>query len=240
VERPVDDAFAQKAGRTVYLIGCDHNDEQTYRFSKGPDAKHFEFRRALYEAVQNHNPDLIAEEFHPELLKSRKRQSIALEVSSETGICHRFCDLSEAERHSLGIGVDFPWSWIPSDQTLFQKPQPLEEVSDHDWHKHNIAHRFPIREDFWISQLRTDTHETVIFVCGAMHVPTFKKRLEGKNIKAGVIADFVGFDPKLRNTEEFAAREDVLKCGFAPVTNDADPRCFCIRQRCECPPETDG
>ena len=223
MERPVKDAFAKKVEQAVYLIGCDHYDEQTYQLSKGPDPNHFEFKRVLYEAVQNHNPDLIAEEFHPELLKSRKRQSIALEAASELRICHRFCDPSRAERRELCIDVP---------------RECFEELSDYDWYRHEIAHRTPVRESFWIAQLRGDIRKKVIFICGAMHIFTFKEPLAEMNVKVEVLVDFVSCHPSLTNEEEFRALEDVLKNGFLPVTKDADPRCFCVRPRAECSAES--
>jgi hypothetical protein len=223
-------ASVQEKVNAVYLIGCEHDCEQTYLISKGSNEKHREFERVLREAIENHNPDLIAEEYHPELLKSKRRQSIALEVASEMRICHRFCDLSEAEKWARGIGPDFPWSWIPSHQILFQQPNCLGLISDCEWHKHNVAHRFPIREEFWIAQLRDDVYKTVIFICGAMHVPTFKERLEGRNIKVRVIRDFVAFDPGVTNRVEFGAREDVRKNGFPPVLIGGDLECFCTTQ----------
>jgi len=57
------------------------------------------------------------------------------------------------------------------------------------------------------------------------------------NVKVEVIADFVSCDPSQTNNEEFRALEDVRQNGFDPSTNDADPRCFCIRPPSECPPE---
>ena len=231
MELPGKNALAQGKANAIYLIGCDHHAEQTYRILKPPDAKHREFRRVLRKAVQDHNPDLIAEEYHPDFLRSSRRQSIALEVASDVRICHPFCDLSQDERNERGIGPDFPWSWIPSDQSLFRQPNHLGRISNYVWHKHDIAHRFPIREDFWISQLQNDVDRTVIFICGAMHVPTFKERLEGKNIKTIVIAEFLGFDPSLTNTEEFNASEDVRKNDFPPVLIDGNSQCFCTMQR---------
>ena len=213
---------------TVYLIGCDHLKEQTYRLSTGPDHKHSEFRKVLREAVGNHIPDLIAEEYHPALLQSQKRQSIALEVASEMRICHRFCDLSQDERNERGIGVQIPPTQTGPGTIRLRLPIGIGPISEIQWYKHNIAHRFPIREDFWIAQFRNGIHAAVIFVCGSMHVETLKERLKRLHIKAVVIADFVGFDPRLTNAEEFRAREEVRVHGFSPIATGPESKCFCI------------
>jgi hypothetical protein len=73
-----------------------------------------------------------------------------------------------------------------------------------------------------------------------MHIYTFKERLTEMNVKVEVIADFVSCDPSQSNKEEFRALEDVRENGFCPVTNDANPRCFCIRPLNEYSSETAG
>jgi hypothetical protein len=210
----------------IYLIGCDHLAEQTYQILAGPDLNQEHFKQVLRDAIQFHGPDLIAEEHHTDFLvsrvKSKSRRSIALDVDSELRICHRFCDPSRAERRRLYIDV-------PRDC--------FEPLSDYDWYRHEIAHRTPIREGFWIAHLRDDIRKKVIFICGAMHILTFKERFTEMNVKVEVLADFVSRDPSLTNKEEFRALEDVLKNGFAPVTKDVDPRCFCVKPRAECSAE---
>jgi len=93
--------FAPEWRDAIYLTGCDHRAEQTYELLAGPDFKQENFKRVLRATVQTHTPDLIAEEQHPDFLesrvKSKTRQSVALDLASELRICHRFCDPSRVE-----------------------------------------------------------------------------------------------------------------------------------------------
>lgn len=212
----------------VFLIGCDHCKAQTYAEDSGLDdpqnKTQLEFREVLIKAIEDYDPDLIAEEHHPDLLKAKGRRSVVLDIASEYRICHRFCDPSRSEKLELEIGEGLPhidpgapFDWNSRIGTRY------------DAHRHDIAHRWPIREGFWISQLRNDIYKTVIFICGALHICSFKERLESLGAKPHIIADVVGCLPTLKESDEYKALQDVRMNGFPPVTDGSDPRCFCTK-----------
>jgi len=216
----------------VFLIGCDHCKAQTYAEGSGLDdpqnKTRREFRDVLIKAINDYDPDLIAEEHHPFYLKQHQRRSVVLEVASESRICHRFCDLSPEERMNHGIGFDLPFLDHPQCGNVVQVPDHLGTISDCEWHKHDIAHRFPIREEFWIKQLGNDIHKKVIFVCGALHTSTFSKKLIEREIDMKIIQDEVGCLTTLHGSDKYKALQFVLKNGFPPICVGADPKCFCI------------
>jgi hypothetical protein len=211
----------------IYLIGCDHCKAQTYAEGSGLDdpqnKTQREFRRMLIKAIGDYDPDLIAEEHHPDLLKTKGERSVALEVASEYRICHRFCDPSQSERLKLGIGNALPHIDPAASSDWYKRIG-----TEYDAHRHDIAHRWPIREGFWISQLRDDIYKTVVFICGTLHTYTFKERLESSGVKSQVIKDSVGCVPTLGDSDAYKALQDVRVNDFPPVTDRSDSRCFCI------------
>ena len=161
----------------VFLIGCDHDKAQTYSASSKLDdpqnSKQWEFRELLNKVINAHHPVLIAEEFHPEFLKRRSLRSVVFDVASSAGIAHRFCDPSLVERDRLGI----------SDGPPFAPP---------GWNNHEAMYKYflrdwPIREEFWITQLDGDIHKNVLFVFGAGHRETLRRRLRRRAVEVKIL-----------------------------------------------------
>jgi hypothetical protein len=194
----------------VFLIGCDHRAAQTYPESSDLDNPQNriqrEFRLLLIRAIEKHHPSLIAEEYHPEFLKRLRQNSVAVEVASEVNITHRFCDPSLENRKRLGIS-DGP----PSAPPGWDNPEKrMQEYFLSEW---------PIREEFWISQLGKDIHKNVFFVLGAGHRETLRRRLERRAIEVkilekrfGVSNLWVGDFPAYR-----AAYRELRRNGFPPI-----------------------
>jgi hypothetical protein len=66
----------------------------------------------------------------------------------------------------LGPGSPFEWkALIPSPEVAY---------------RHDIAHRWPVREKFWIDSLRYDLNHNVLFIYGTAHRWTLRGRLEAK------------------------------------------------------------
>ena len=205
----------------IYLIGCDHNTAQTYLIGSGLDDTHKEFRRLLLKAIQEHKPELIAEEHYPDSLKEQERHSIAYEVASENCICHRFCEPSPSKKKKLGVGRGIN---IPNFSSLASSYQQNFEC-----YRHIFAHRWPIREEFWITQLGDDIHRRVLFICGAGHRETLRRRLKSRGIEVKIIRNAKRFGASEMPKSHFAAYKDVRRNGFPPVTDGSDSRCICIQ-----------
>ena len=157
----------------IFLIGCDHRAAQTYAEGSGLDDPENntqkEFKELLIKIIRTFYPELVAEEYDPDILKLQRRRSVAFEVASDLNICHRFCEPSPSDRCKRGIGDDLPFfgPCVPGD--WYDRIANKQESFRHD-----VAHRWPIREEFWIEQLGEDIHKSILFLCGAGHRETFR------------------------------------------------------------------
>jgi hypothetical protein len=161
----------------ILLIGCDHKAAQTYPDGSGlnnPENRtQKDFRGLLIKSIELYAPDLIAEELHPNSLKVQRRRSVALEVALQRQIPHEFCDPYGEERAKLGIS-DAP----PCAPPGWDNHKRMREYFFREW---------PIREEFWIHQLGEEIHKRVLFICGAGHRETLRRRLKRKAIEVKII-----------------------------------------------------
>ncbi len=196
------------------------------------DDKQRQFAGMVLNTIETYCPALIAEEEHSYYLKHYQRRSVALDVLTnlkrlgwQKSIEHRFCDPCPTERLRLGIGEDLPYvgSSPCTDLELIQLIQTPREA-----HLHEIGHRWPVREDFWIEQIGSDLYEEVIFICGALHRITFKQKLETRGVKVAIVAKRVGHSRGTVASElpsvEFSAYKEVVRNGFPPKIG-----CPCVK-----------
>jgi hypothetical protein len=176
---------------------------------------------------------LIAEEEHPCYLKQKGLRSVALDVLSNlhrigmaTNVKHRFCDPCPSERRRLGIYEDLPHLSPGCFDAELSNLMPTVTLA----HRHNIGHRWPIREEFWIEQLGPDLHKDVLFVCGALHRITFRRRLEAKGAQVRIVEKRVGHQNGVVRSElvseEFSAYRFVRRNHVLP-----DSGCPCCGNR---------
>lgn len=221
----------------IYLIGCDHNHDQTYDkvFKDKHEALYLRqkrFETYLLQTVQQFNFTLIAEE----LCDPREfavdgqtpRRSVALDViekaKSLRNIDHMYCDPCTSRRYGLGIGGGLPYLDDQYNESL------RDIIRDaHEAHIHDIAHRWPIREKEWIRVLGSRIERDVLFICGAFHVCTFGNRLQGMGIETTILKRMhehsKGFVSSRAIKAEFSAYKEVLRKQI-----DEDPNCRCVRQ----------
>ena len=148
----------------VHLIGVDHKVQ--YMKSTAPASQDREANWKYYSSIiegsiRDLRPSVVAEELNQELLdkKYNKAESLLLRIKKaheERGgkaIRHIFAEPPSAEKQKLGIDFELPFSGLCPGVIPLSPPDGFPHLSDYEWHKHDIAHRFPIREDFWITQL---------------------------------------------------------------------------------------
>lgn len=193
----------------IYLIGCDHQKQQTYPekcdLNDEACSTQRKFKQFLISAAELYKPELIAEEHNPELLHREKLRSIPLEVASEMCICHRFCDPSSEERNELGISESPPAVPPPEAETAFKKGYicAWQEYFGRDW---------PIRENFWIKKLEDYIHTNMLFICGAGHRETLRRRFEQRKIRVKMIKDNNRLvDSGIWNVDEFHVYREAYK-----------------------------
>lgn len=209
----------------IYLIGCDHRNAQTYRndssLSDSENCKQAELKGIILACVLSYRLDLIAEEANADILRNTLRQSVVFEAACESGIAHRFCEPTWDQKNELSIEEDLPF-FGPCPPSDWEARIPSQDVS----RRHDIAHRWPVREEFWISRLSDTLDQNVLFVCGDAHRWTFRRRIEAKGIEVKLIAKRVGAQTLPR--DYFDAYREVRLRGFPPRTG-----CFCVSPRHE-------
>lgn len=204
----------------VYLIGCDHRNAQTYRngssLTDAENSEQAELKKLILAAAACYKPELIAEEANTTILRSMQRQSVVYEAACESGIAHRFCEPTWDEKSELLIEEPLPFLG-PCPPSEWETQIPSVEVA----YRHDIAHRWPVREEFWIDTLGDGLTHDVLFICGDAHRWTFRRRLEAKGIKVRLLAKRVG--AQALSQIYFEAYREVRRKGFAPLTG-----CFCV------------
>jgi hypothetical protein len=181
-----------------YVIGVEHNVQ-----SIGKDGvettDHKDFRLCLEEAIDRYKPIAVAEEYSNDalgaaaLLKRTSQDFFTKKIASEAGVTHMLCDpdvktkaeMGYQEKYGWGYHLDALWERIPySDRALLSGA--LE-----------IAKDFPLRENYWLRELRDFRQEDVIFICGDSHVETFGERLTEEKIPYKVVKRRIGMTPDL-------------------------------------------
>ena len=204
----------------IYLVGCDHIRHQTFNPKLGDLLSgQADFKSFLWNAIQDRAVDLVAEELDCEYPQRTGRESVALSLVNELKITraieHQYCDPCPSKRAELGIGTGLPELDDPFDPTLKQLIRTKQEA-----HLHEIAHRWPIREKFWIESLGGDIHREVIFICGALHRITFGERLRARGARTTVLSKFFRCKAGLLKSNicehEFGAYRHFRRHGFPP------------------------
>jgi len=193
---------------------------QTYRnrssLTDPENRGHAELRELIRAAVARYHPMLIGEEANADILRNTQRHSVVYDAAHEIGITHRFCEPTWDKKSELSIEEDLPFLG-PGPPFAWEALIPSRDAA----YRHEIAHRWPVREEFWIDSLGDDLNHDVLFICGDAHRWTFRRRLEAKSIEVRVIAKRVGAQPLPQSY--FAAYREVRRMGFAPATG-----CFCV------------
>jgi len=154
----------------IYLIGTHH------KYQVAGTAPNVEFLAYLVETLTKLEATVVAEEMNTDgetVVGGPNGKSIAAIVAERLAIRHVFCDPDKVERKELGI----------------KSAEEIEHLAMSAWiatgeDPHLVAARerqkdFPVREGFWLQRLRPHLAEqTIVFVCGADHIDTFRARLE--------------------------------------------------------------
>jgi hypothetical protein len=142
------------------------------------------FEKCLTDAARSLRADLIAEEANEEFVGRHGQGafSVAEAVARKFGIRHLFCDPDTGERRAMGL---------KTGGELTAHATAIANATGHDFmdvHDAELKKNFPAREAFWLERLGRfePNKKSIIFVCGADHVDSFKALLESKEIAARV------------------------------------------------------
>jgi hypothetical protein len=87
---------------------------------------------------------------------------------------------------------------------------------------HEIAHQFPIRERFWLNELKQANAGHILFVCGDIHLRTFPKLLKVDGIESEIIKEGIGVSHSAKEYVAFDFAES------SDMFDQAD--CFCRKK----------
>jgi len=162
-------------GDVVYLLGISHSfQERTFRpfVDGGPDrdpSKSCRFEKYLEDVVKQIQPRVIGEESDDSILRGiqsidSNAYSVAKSVSERHNITHLYCDPNPSEREQL-----------------------YTEAGTND--AYDRENGYPVREGEWLRRISPFLRaRSLLFICGATHVDSFKEKLEQEGVTVDVIS----------------------------------------------------
>jgi hypothetical protein len=143
------------------------------------------FECYLADAARALKAEVIAEEASEEWIEAHGEgaSSVAKDVAGKLDVQHIFCDANTTERRSLGL--------MAEEELLNHAMAVWVRTGGEfqDVYAEELKKQTPIREAFWLGRLKEcgPDDRSIVFVCGADHVDTFKVLLEAQNISASIL-----------------------------------------------------
>lgn len=159
----------------IHLVGTNHELQHSARPKRAAEVLVVKargtFQEYLRTQIKRLNPAVVAEESVEEVMKCLGTESSVKAVAEECGVKHLYCDLDSETRATLGV------------------PIGNEHLTREERRKyHNI------REQYWYQQIKSFADQTVLFVCGAEHVPTFRALLKENECQVETLCEYWGKD----------------------------------------------
>ncbi len=196
----------------IHLIGVDHFKAQRKKSGLELTELQRQYQAIVESAIRSLRPDLLAEEDHPSYLSEDGAASILQPLAQSQGIPHLFVEADRATQKKLGYKtVDM------IKELLIARGDCSATTAS----AHKIAHQFPIRERFWLTELNRTTANNVLLVCGDLHFTTFTDLLAAEGIPYSILAERVGVDTA--NDPEYQALKYAQDNYMFGETN-----CFCL------------
>jgi len=187
----------------IYLIGVEHR-VQSIPVGGEETADQNKYRLCLEQAIQQYQPTVVAEEYsedalkRSELLGNRPQEFFTRKITTARNVKHVLCDPDLKTKYSMGYQERTGWAMQISrlsmrDSRLDRRllPAALEVLKD-----------FPLREKYWLRQLKDVLGQEVVFVCGDYHVDTFGVRLKDNGIPFQVVERQIGMPAELIEESE--------------------------------------
>ena len=195
----------------IHLIGVDHARAQRKPIGSAPTDLHRQYQFLVEFAIQSIHPDLLAEEDHPTYLAEDAAESILVTIARSHRLQHIFVEADRATQSKLGYkNVNMLSELLIARGT----PSPIAATA------HKIAHQFPIRETYWLSQLDKIQASNILLVFGDLHITTLTALLAARSIPFTIHAERVGINPA--SDPEYTAFEFAKDNNLFGQTN-----CFC-------------
>ena len=183
----------------VYLIGVEHRVQSIARDSS-ETADQTKYGECLEQAIHSYNIALVAEEYSEDSLTRAQfsNPSVVQEFFTEriairAGVKHMLCEPKLKSRFQMGCQGRERWSELLAELG--------DTVSDDELDPLGIAleinKEWPIREKYWLDQLKPVIKSEIIFVCGDGHIETFADLLNSQGIPSAVVNRRIGMTPEL-------------------------------------------
>jgi AbiU2 len=188
----------------ICIVGIDH--EVQYL-----DSSSTSFLKSIQEWAITYDIKIIAEELSQEAIdkegqaRNQPLESTARHAASLLGRQHRLCDPNTSQRANLGIPERSEIAKL-LHLRRGENEQLIEEESQRYW---------PVREGFWLDQIRDVLGENLLFICGSSHVESFKALLDKTHGKVVILHRHWNVESKLDDILSEGVVRDVYEAEFA-------------------------
>lgn len=179
-----------------YLIGVEHS-VQSIPATGVETPNHTEYRACLEQSIHTYKPAVVGEEYSQDSLNRASyrgpQEFLTRKIAEKAGVKHMLCDPDFSTKKAMGYQSQYCWSlliaelWdrVPdSERDLLSRG--LEIVKD-----------IPLREQYWLNELKPVLQKDVIFVCGDSHIESFAELLGSQKIASRIIKRKIGMTPEL-------------------------------------------
>jgi hypothetical protein len=193
----------------LYLIGVTH-EVQSISVGSEETADHTRYRQCLERTIQEYDPAFVAEEYSDDALsmsagrRNEPQEFFTKKVATSRNVEHLLCDAPLKVKYSMGYQ-----GWDGWEIQISRIGEPLSECDDLLPRALEIVKDFPLREDYWLNQLRHILQMEVVFVCGNVHLETFGSRLESNGIPYQIVGQRIGMPAGL--IDEFESECEKVK-----------------------------
>jgi hypothetical protein len=162
----------------IFIVGVNHKIQYVFKNSTHST----EFKDYLVGKITKHSISLIAEELSNEAIKQNKTDdSVAHVTALSADIKHRYADPDSETRESLGI---------PSEKQLKEKLGLGRSLNADELTRLDVANAkyHPIREEYWLSQIKDQNCSNILFLCGYNHIESFASLLRNEGHQVQVLS----------------------------------------------------
>jgi hypothetical protein len=178
-----------------HLIGVAHR-VQSKKKGEELSADQKEYVKRLGDAIKTVKPALVAEEFSEHALQKLSKdngtefESITRPAAESCDVKYRGCDPDDAARKKIGYleGSDIALRIAMSDDG---NGLSNAEINDCGFAT-EVAKYWPLREAFWLGELRDVLDKEVVFVCGDGHIESFRELLKRNKVDSDVLHQGIG------------------------------------------------
>ena len=187
-----------------HLIGVEHS-VQSIPVTGVETPNRAEYRVCLEQAIQTYKPAAVGEEYNKDSLARAEyvgrepQEFFTRKIADKAGVKHVLCDPDLKIRLAMGYRSPYCWSQLISE--LWERvPDSERDLLSRGL---EIVFDIPLREQYWVDQLKSFLDKDIVFVCGDSHIESFAQLLGSQKILSRVVKRKIGMTPELiRQSDE--------------------------------------